>query len=64
VCPACFEQFDLGQVEMKRKLGDEHKLAAFHYCQLLAIAQGEDPGKLGLDRHRIDVKPALAKIKK
>jgi heterodisulfide reductase subunit B2 len=64
VCPACFEQFDLGQVEMKRKLGDEHELAAFHYCQLLAIAQGEDPGKLGLDRHRIDVKPALAKIKK
>lgn len=64
VCPACFEQFDLGQVEMKRKLGDDHKLPAFHYCQLLAIAQGEDTGKLGLDRHRVDVKPALAKIKK
>src|SRR5450756_2896482 len=47
VCPACFEQFDLGQVEMKRKLGKDHKLPAFHYCQLLAIAQGEDPDKLG-----------------
>jgi heterodisulfide reductase subunit B len=64
VCPACFEQFDLGQVEMKRKLGGEHKLPAFHYCQLLAIAQGEDRDRLGLDRHRVDVKPALAKIKK
>jgi heterodisulfide reductase subunit B len=64
VCPACFEQFDLGQVEMKRKLGDDHDLPAFHYCQLLAIAQGEDTGSLGLERHRIDVKPALAKIKK
>jgi len=63
VCPACFEQFDLGQVEIKRKLGKEHKLPAFHYLQLLAIAQGEDPSELGLDRHRIDVKPALAKIK-
>lgn len=64
VCPACFEQFDLGQVEMKRKLGKDHKLPAFHYCQLLAIAQGEDPDKLGLDRHRIAVDPAFAKIKK
>ena len=64
VCPACFEQFDLGQVEMKRKLGKEHKLPTFHYCQLLAIAQGEDTDKLGLDRHRVDTKPALSKIKK
>lgn len=64
VCPACFEQFDLGQVEMKRKLGREHKLPAFHYCQLLALAQGEEEAGLGLYRHRVDVKPALAKIKK
>jgi heterodisulfide reductase subunit B len=62
VCPACFEQFDLGQVEMKRRLKADHRLPAFHYCQLLAIAQGEDPASLGLDRHRTDVKPALAKI--
>jgi len=64
VCPACFEQYDLGQVEMKRKLGKEHKLPAFHYCQLLAIAQGQDPTGLGLDRHRVDTGPALARIKK
>jgi heterodisulfide reductase subunit B2 len=60
VCPACFEQFDLGQVEMKRKLGKDHRLPAFHYCQLLAVAQGEDPAKLGFDRHRVEVKPALS----
>jgi heterodisulfide reductase subunit B len=64
VCPACFEQFDLGQVEMKRAFKHEYRLPAFHYCQLLAIAQGEDPASLGLDRHRVDVKPALSKIGK
>lgn len=64
VCPACFGQFDLGQVEMKRRLKADHRLPTFHYCQLLAIAQGEDPASLGLDRHRTDVKPALAKIGK
>lgn len=62
VCPACFEQFDLGQVEMKRKLGKEHGLPAFHLVQLLALAQGCEAGKLALDRHRVDVKPALSKI--
>jgi heterodisulfide reductase subunit B len=62
VCPACFEQFDLGQVEIKRKFGTEHGLPVFHYCQLLAIAQGEDPGSLGLERHRIDVKPFIKRL--
>lgn len=64
VCPACFEQFDLGQVEMKRRLKADHRLPAFHYCQLLALAQGEDHASLGLDRHRTDVKPVLSKIGK
>lgn len=63
VCPACFEQFDLGQVEMKRKLGKEHGLPAFHYLQLLALAQGREAEELGLNRHRVDVKPALSRIK-
>jgi heterodisulfide reductase subunit B len=63
VCPACFEQFDLGQVEIKRKLGKDHKLPAFHYLQLLALAQGDEPEELGFKRHRVDVKPALSKIK-
>jgi heterodisulfide reductase subunit B len=63
VCPACFEQFDLGQVEIKRKLGKDHKLPAFHYLQLLALAQGEDAEDLGLKRHHVDVKPALSRIK-
>lgn len=62
VCPACFEQFDLGQVEMKRRLKKEHGLPAFHYCQLLALAQGEDPGSLGLERHRVSTKSVVAKI--
>lgn len=64
VCPACFEQFDLGQVEIKRRLSEVHGLPVFHYCQLLALAQGEDPSTLGLERHRTDVKPLLSKTGK
>jgi len=63
VCPACFEQFDLGQVEIKRKLGKDHKLPTFHYLQLLALAQGFDASELGFARHHVDVSGALAKAK-
>ena len=64
VCPACFEQFDLGQVEIKRKLGKDHKLPTFHYLQLLALAQGSDAAELGFKRHHVDVSGALSRIKK
>ncbi len=63
VCPACFEQFDLGQIEIKRLLGREHNLPVFHYLQLLALAQGEDASSLGLKRHHVNVEPALSRIK-
>ncbi|MDD5447604.1 MAG: heterodisulfide reductase-related iron-sulfur binding cluster [Actinomycetota bacterium] len=61
-CPACFEQFDLGQVEISRRLGKNHQLPVIHICQLLALAQGEPPESLGLERHKIAIKPLLAKI--
>jgi heterodisulfide reductase subunit B len=63
-CPACFDQFDMGQVEMKRKLGEEHRIPVLHYFQLLALAQGEDPEKLGLSKHKIKTDPVLKAVAK
>jgi heterodisulfide reductase subunit B len=63
VCPACFEQFDLGQVEIKRKLKKAHTLPVFHLCELVALAQGEDAAKLGMERHRTPVKPVTDRLK-
>ncbi len=53
VCPACFEQFDLGQVELNRKRGTKHSLPVLHYLQLLALAQGAKAEQVGLARHKI-----------
>ena len=60
-CPACFDQFDLGQVEMGRR-GEKHALPVLHYFQLLALAQGEDPGRLALSRHKVKVDPVLKAV--
>jgi heterodisulfide reductase subunit B len=61
-CPACFDQFDLGQVEINRRGGEKHALPVLHYFQLLALAQGEDPDKLALSRHKIKVDPLIKAV--
>jgi heterodisulfide reductase subunit B len=63
-CPACFDQFDLGQVEMNRRFKENHKVPVLHYFQLLALAQGEDPEKLGLSKHKIKTDPVLKAVAK
>jgi heterodisulfide reductase subunit B2 len=63
-CPACFDQFDMGQVEMNRKLKEDHKLPVLHYFQLLAIAQGESAEKLGFSKHKIKTDPVLKAVAK
>lgn len=61
-CPACFEQFDIGQVEIRRRLGDDFSLPVLHIVQILALAQGVEPSSLGFDRHRTKVMPLLERI--
>ncbi|MDY6796260.1 MAG: heterodisulfide reductase-related iron-sulfur binding cluster [Actinomycetota bacterium] len=62
-CPACFEQFDLGQVQINRARKEKHALPVLHYFQLLALAQGREPGELALSRHKISVEPLLKAVK-
>lgn len=59
-CPACFEQFDLGQLLINRKFSENHGIPVFHYFQLLAVAQGFKPEDLGFGRHRMDVEKVFA----
>lgn len=62
-CPACFDQFELVQVG-KRSKGKGKTLPVLHYFQLLALAQGEDPAKLGFSRQRIKVDALLEAVMK
>jgi len=62
ICPTCFDQYDLGQILLSRKFQTKFNTPIFYYFQMLGLAQGCTPTEVGLQRHKISVKPALAKL--
>ncbi len=62
VCPTCFDEYDLGQVKLSRKLKTKFNLPVIYYFQLLALAQGFSPDDVGLKRHKVKAAPAMEKL--
>lgn len=62
ICPACTLQFDLMQRLALREAEDKTPLPVFYYPELLNIAMGTAPGKLGFDLHRVKVDSVLTKL--
>jgi Fe-S oxidoreductase len=60
VCPACFMQYDIAQLEMERE-GHRYAVPVAVLSELMALAFGLPLDDLGLDLHRIPVQPALEK---
>jgi len=59
ICPTCFDEFDLGQIILGRKLKKTFDLPIVYYFQLLGIAQGLDPKAVGLHMHKVNVDSIL-----
>lgn len=53
ICPTCFDEFDLGQIILGRKLEKEFNLPIVYYFQLLGMAQGLKPEEVGLQYHKV-----------
>jgi len=62
ICPTCFDEYDLGQLQISRKFQKKFTMPVFYYFQLLALAQGFSAEEIGLQRHKISTKPALEKL--
>ena len=62
ICPTCFDEYDLGQLQLSRKLQKKFATPVFYYFQLLALAQGFAPADIGLGRHKVPVSPVLQKL--
>jgi heterodisulfide reductase subunit B len=53
ICPTCFDEFDLGQIVLGRKLNKTFDVPIVYYFQLLGLAQGLEPKEVGLHMHKV-----------
>ncbi|MBD2137967.1 CoB--CoM heterodisulfide reductase iron-sulfur subunit B family protein [Anabaena sp. FACHB-1237] len=61
-CPLCHLNLDSRQPEVEKVIGKKLGLPVLHLPQLVALALGVSPDKLGLDRHIVSTKSVLEKI--
>lgn len=61
-CAFCHLQFDTGQIEIEKQFGVKYNIPVLHYVQLLGLALGLEPEKLGLYSNAIPVDPILKKL--
>ncbi len=62
MCPSCFTQFDMGQIQIRRIFKESFDIPVIHYSQLLGLALGFLPEELGTSLNLVRVDPALEKL--
>ena len=61
-CPLCHLNLDSRQPEVEKVIERPLGLPVLHLPQLVGLALGIEPQKLGLERHIVSTKPVLAKL--
>lgn len=61
-CPLCHLNLDSRQPEVEKVIGQSLRLPVLHLPQLVGLALGIEPAKLGLDRHVVSTRPILEKL--
>jgi len=61
-CAFCHLQFDIGQTEVEKQFGVKYNIPVLHYIQLLGLALGLEPKKLGLYDNVIPADQILKKL--
>lgn len=59
VCPFCFVEFDLGQLEIRRRFKEEYNLPVLHFAELLRMAMGMKLDDWEIKSHRTPLEPLL-----
>jgi len=62
VCPFCFINLDLGQIQIARKYNENYSLPVMHYSELLCLAMGVEAKELSPRSHRVKIDKLLEKI--
>jgi heterodisulfide reductase subunit B len=64
VCPACGNQLDLQQLDLKNTYGEEYNIPILHYPQILGLAMGLSEDEIGLYLNRVPAEPILEHVSK
>ncbi|MCJ7424909.1 CoB--CoM heterodisulfide reductase iron-sulfur subunit B family protein [Candidatus Bathyarchaeota archaeon] len=59
VCPFCFLELDMGQIEIRRHSKEEYNLPVLNFAELLRVAMGMDLEDWELKAHRIPITSIL-----
>jgi len=59
VCPFCYLELDMGQIEIKRHSKEEYNLPVLNFAELLRVAMGMDLEDWELKAHRIPITSIL-----
>lgn len=61
-CPLCHLNLDSRQPEVENTIGEKLGLPVLHLPQLVGLALGIEPQKLGLEKHVVSTQPVLKKL--
>jgi len=59
VCPFCYVELDLGQLEIKRRFKEEYDLSVLHFAELLRMAMGMKLEDWEIKSHKIPLNQVL-----
>ncbi len=62
-CPMCQVNLDLRQADIKEKTGHDHRMPVMYVTQLLGLALGLGPDKLGFEKLMVPASRVLEKVK-
>ncbi|TFF96642.1 MAG: CoB--CoM heterodisulfide reductase subunit B, partial [Promethearchaeota archaeon] len=60
-CPACFQQMDTNQRNLKKLFGEDYNIPILYITELLALSFGISPDDIGLRYHRARANDLLEK---
>ena len=63
-CPLCHVNLDTRQGQIGEESGETFNIPIIYFTQLLGLAFGIHPSRLGLDKHIVDPGPLMDKITK
>ncbi|CAD5957793.1 CoB--CoM heterodisulfide reductase subunit B 2 [Planktothrix tepida] len=61
-CPLCDTNLELRQGEIEKKYNISYNLPILYITEIIGLALGIKPGKLGMNKHIVSPQPVLAKL--